>query len=56
VEQYSGWASEKAVMKIVVMPGTHDTFRKANMDAIDSEITGFLATRGDTATRERQHD
>lgn len=45
VQQYKGWASDKASVKTVVMPGTHSKFRKANMDAIDAEILAFLAER-----------
>jgi thioesterase domain-containing protein/acyl carrier protein len=52
VEQYKGWVSEKARIKTVVMPGTHDEFRLANMDAIDNEIIAFLAARDAAALRE----
>lgn len=45
VKDYKGWASDKASVKTVVMPGTHSKFRKANMDAIDAEILAFLAER-----------
>ncbi|MEO5757307.1 MAG: alpha/beta fold hydrolase [Mesorhizobium sp.] len=47
--QYKGWASDKASVKTVVMPGTHDKFREANMDAIDGEIIAFLAARNTAA-------
>ncbi|PDQ19537.1 acyl-CoA transferase [Mesorhizobium sanjuanii] len=52
VDQYKGWVFEKARIKTVVLPGTHDRFREANMDAIDDEIIAFLAAR-DAAGRER---
>lgn len=45
VEQYKDWASEKTRIKTVVVPGTHDKFREANMEAIDDEIIAFLADR-----------
>ncbi|TPL87210.1 acyl carrier protein [Mesorhizobium sp. B2-3-12] len=54
VKDYKGWASDKASVKTVVMPGTHNKFRKANMDAIDAEILAFLDDR-QTAAREVQH-
>ena len=55
VQQYKGWASDKASVKTVVMPGTHSKFRKANMDAIDAEILAFLAERpGATKVQHQQ--
>ncbi|WP_245512005.1 MULTISPECIES: hypothetical protein [unclassified Mesorhizobium] len=45
MKDYKGWASDKASVKTVVMPGTHNKFRKANMDAIDAEIITFLSAR-----------
>ncbi|WP_136620589.1 MULTISPECIES: alpha/beta fold hydrolase [Mesorhizobium] len=54
VAQYKGWASDMATVKTVVMPGAHDKFRAANMDAIDAEIIAFLAAR-DVAAHEVQH-
>ncbi|RUU30709.1 alpha/beta fold hydrolase [Mesorhizobium sp. M6A.T.Ce.TU.016.01.1.1] len=52
VEQYRGWASEKTRIKTVVVPGTHDKFREANMEAIDDEIIAFLAARDVAVMRE----
>ncbi len=55
VKDYKGWASDKASVKTVVMPGTHSKFRKANMDAIDAEILAFLAERpGATKVQHQQ--
>jgi acyl carrier protein len=58
VHQYKGWASEQTRIKTVVVPGSHDKFREANMGAIDDEIVAFLAARqrasrprGGTTTR-----
>ncbi|MBZ9886026.1 alpha/beta fold hydrolase [Mesorhizobium sp. CA10] len=45
VEQYKGWASEETRIKTVVLPGAHENFREANMEAIDHEIVAFLADR-----------
>jgi thioesterase domain-containing protein len=45
VEQYKDWASENTRVETVVMPGTHDKFRAANMDAIDAAIIAFLDAR-----------
>lgn len=53
VADYKGWASDKASVKTVVMPGTHNKFRKANMDAIDAEILAFLAERQGAALEAR---
>ena len=52
VEQYKAWVPEKARIKTVVMPGTHNRFREANMDAIDDEIIAFLAARDAPPLRE----
>lgn len=52
VEQYRSWASEKTRIKTVVVPGTHDKFREANMEAIDDEIIAFLAARDVSVARE----
>lgn len=50
VEQYQGWASGKATVKTVVIPGTHDKFRGANMELIDREIIAFLSARSAAAS------
>ena len=50
VEQYQGWASGKATVKTVVIPGTHDKFRGANMELIDREIIAFLSARSAPAS------
>jgi hypothetical protein len=54
VEQYKDWASDKTGIKTVVIPGTHDKFGAANMDAIDDEILAFLAGRDAATPRDRQ--
>lgn len=51
VGQFREWASGNGRLHTVVFPGTHDGFREANMDAIDSEIIRFLdehSADGDT--------
>ncbi len=45
VAQYKAWATESTRIETVVMPGRHDKFRKANMDAIDDAIISFLDAR-----------
>ncbi len=45
VEQYKGWASDNTIVETVVMPGLHDKFRAAHMDAIDAAIIAFLDAR-----------
>lgn len=46
VGQFREWAAGNGRLHTVVLPGTHDGFREANMDAIDSEIIRFLDERG----------
>ena len=46
VGQFRDWAEGNGRLHTVVMPGTHDGFREANMDAIDGEIIRFLDERG----------
>lgn len=54
VKDYKGWASDRASVKTVVMPGTHNKFRKANMDAIDAEILAFLVERSGATNVQHQ--
>lgn len=51
VDQFRDWAKGNGDMHTVVMPGTHDGFREANMDAIDDEIIQFLTRSGSQAVR-----
>lgn len=45
VGQFREWAAGSGRLHTVVLPGKHDGFREANMDAIDEEIIRFLADR-----------
>lgn len=54
VGQFREWADGNGKLRTVVLPGKHDGFREANMDAIDDEIIRFLGdSGGDNAMRMR---
>jgi len=46
VGQFRAWAAGSGQLRTVVLPGKHDGFREANMEAIDDEIIRFLSDGG----------
>lgn len=45
IGDYKAWATEEMNLHVVTLPGRHNGFRQANMNAIEDAIVGFLEQR-----------